>query len=186
MADYDAVFKTMSGGDKAYVRELQAKLRAFENENQRLRGRLETLQQDGHGVAGSPYLKYNPPESVRDPRVVKVSRYLDPKYSAKLRMDDVSRVAAAGAQLEEELGLEVEHRASEAHYEYLEPSTAFRQAEPHYRVEEGIWQRFVQRREMQEAMGGNVGSAMPEPVIFSEEYPNFKEGKYVRDDCRLA
>mmetsp|Transcript_27373 Transcript_27373/g.66007 ORF Transcript_27373/g.66007 Transcript_27373/m.66007 type:complete len:187 (-) Transcript_27373:75-635(-) len=186
MADYDAIFKKMSAGDKAYVRELQAKLRAFEDENQRLRGRLETLQQDGHGVAGSPFLKYNPPETLRDPRVVKVTRYLDPKYSAKLRMEDVGRVAEAGVQIEEELGLEVEYRADEAHFEYLEPTTPFRQAQPHYRVEEDIWQRFVQMRDMTEAMTGNVGDAMPEPLIFSESYPNFKEGKYVRDDCRLA
>lgn len=63
---------------------------------------------------------------------------------------------------------------------------AFVHACPSYQPEEDFWGRRLELRTLEEAMHGDVSKPLPRPVLFPEDYENFREGKYVKDDCPIA
>lgn len=63
---------------------------------------------------------------------------------------------------------------------------AFTEATPNYVRADDVWNRKLDLRTLEEAMRGDVSKPMPRPVLFSKDYANFKEGKYVKDDCPIA
>mmetsp|Transcript_27330 Transcript_27330/g.65888 ORF Transcript_27330/g.65888 Transcript_27330/m.65888 type:complete len:191 (-) Transcript_27330:51-623(-) len=174
-------------GDSAYLRELKAKVAHFEAKNQSLRRELQSLQESGAAIESSPYMKHHMPIPIRDPRVVQVARLMDPKFSRGHQARDIQKMAAHGFRMQEQLGAEVQAaQQQEMVYDYISAAEKFQTVEPHYKREEDVWERRVEIRNLEEAMKGNIGEPMPEPVMFSEDYPNYQEGKYVRDDCWLA
>ncbi|CAJ1396284.1 unnamed protein product [Effrenium voratum] len=62
----------------------------------------------------------------------------------------------------------------------------FYEANPSYSEETDVWGRTLGLRTLQEALHGDVSQPMPRPVMFPEEYQNFKQGRYVRDDCPIS
>lgn len=62
----------------------------------------------------------------------------------------------------------------------------FMEVEPNYRREDDIWERKLALRMLDEAMKGDVSMPMPRPVLFAEDYENYRVGKYVKDDCPIA
>lgn len=69
---------------------------------------------------------------------------------------------------------------------YKKPGVPFIHAVPYYDRADDLWQRRLELRSMDEAMNGDVSQPLPRPVIFDEEFENFKQGKYVKDDCPIA
>lgn len=62
----------------------------------------------------------------------------------------------------------------------------FAEACPSYSIEEDFWGRRLELRTLEEAMHGDVSKPLPRPVLFPEDYENFRQGKYVKDDCPIA
>jgi len=62
----------------------------------------------------------------------------------------------------------------------------FLHAVPMYQRADDLWNRRLELRTMEEAMRGDVSQPLPRPVIFEEDFENFKQGKYVKDDCPIA
>eukprot|EP00435_Cladocopium_sp_Y103_P075814 s29_g65.t1 len=62
----------------------------------------------------------------------------------------------------------------------------FNEVNPAYEADQDIWGRTLGLRTLQEALHGDVSQPMPRPVLFPEEYQNFKQGRYVVDDCPIS
>eukprot|EP00930_Biecheleria_cincta_P097359 TRINITY_DN89082_c0_g1_i1.p1 TRINITY_DN89082_c0_g1~~TRINITY_DN89082_c0_g1_i1.p1 ORF type:complete len:344 (+),score=59.38 TRINITY_DN89082_c0_g1_i1:93-1124(+) len=62
----------------------------------------------------------------------------------------------------------------------------FVEACPSYAPEEDFWGRRLELRTLEEAMHGDVSKPLARPVIFPEDYENYRQGKYVKDDCPIA
>eukprot|EP00747_Dinoflagellata_sp_TGD_P163474 gnl/TRDRNA2_/TRDRNA2_182165_c0_seq1.p1 gnl/TRDRNA2_/TRDRNA2_182165_c0~~gnl/TRDRNA2_/TRDRNA2_182165_c0_seq1.p1 ORF type:complete len:189 (-),score=57.28 gnl/TRDRNA2_/TRDRNA2_182165_c0_seq1:225-791(-) len=98
-----------------------------------------------------------------------------------------------GKRLEEELGNEAkeEQKAVLNGMEAPKPikhvmGVPFLEAQPNYKREDDIWERKLSLRTLDEALRGNVFEPLPRPVIFAEDYENYREGRYVKDDCPVA
>jgi len=63
---------------------------------------------------------------------------------------------------------------------------SFVEATPNYAREDDVWNRRLDLRTLEEAMRGDVSKPMARPVLFAEDYENYQEGKYVKDDCLIA
>jgi len=63
---------------------------------------------------------------------------------------------------------------------------SFVEATPNYAREDDVWNRRLDLRTLQEATRGDVSKPMARPVLFPEDYANYQEGRYVRDDCPIA
>lgn len=68
----------------------------------------------------------------------------------------------------------------------LKPGVTFYQAVPQYKYEDELWQRRLELKTLDEAMAGDITVPMPRPVVHSQDYDNYREGKYVKDDCLIA
>jgi hypothetical protein len=66
------------------------------------------------------------------------------------------------------------------------PGVPFIHAVPYYDRADDLWQRRLELRSLEEAMNGDVSQPLPRPVVFDEDFENFKQGKYVKDDCPIA
>lgn len=66
------------------------------------------------------------------------------------------------------------------------PRVSFVEASPNYVAEDDVWTRRLELRTLEEAMRGDVSRPMPRPVLFAEDYENYHQGKYVKDDCPIA
>jgi len=68
----------------------------------------------------------------------------------------------------------------------LRPGCPFIEVHPEYRREEDIWERKLELRSLDEAMQGDLTKPMPRPVLFAQDFENFQEGRYLKDDCPIA
>jgi len=135
-----------------------------------------------------------------DWRVARLMYCKDPKYNAgldpALAYEVQQKKAVDGDQIEATL-------AAEAHAIWAEKLSAvgrqwpsevkvarggvpFVEAQPSYNPEGDLWGRKLELRTLEEAMHGDVTKPMPRPVLFPEDYHNFKHGKYVKDDCPIS
>lgn len=62
----------------------------------------------------------------------------------------------------------------------------FAEAVPNYCAHDDVWARTLELRTLDEAMRGDVSMPLPRPAIHTEEYQNFQEGRYIKDDCPIA
>jgi len=68
----------------------------------------------------------------------------------------------------------------------LRPGCPFVQVHPGYKRQDDIWERNLELRTLDEAMRGDLTKPMPRPVLFAQDFANFHEGKYLKDDCPIA
>merc|ERR1719265_2443872 len=61
----------------------------------------------------------------------------------------------------------------------VKPGVEFYKAVPQYHYEDDLWQRRLELKSLQDAMEGDIRVSMPRPVVLSQDYDNFREGKYV-------
>jgi len=123
-----------------------------------------------------------------------------PKYNAGLHpgvaAEVVRRKIADGEVIEHQLSLDSynnwskilrpEGREPPPEERVVKPGVPFVEATPFYNQEDDIWHRKLALRTLDEAMRGDVSKPLPRPVLFSEDYENYREGKYVKDDCPIA
>lgn len=130
-----------------------------------------------------------------DPRVVAYSRYMDP---------DIPCPTIDAAAIGRELYAEAEELPGGRAWRQKNPDApapaetrpgdpgsgakpvAFTVARPSYRKQDDVWERTLALRLLDEAVRGDVKNQMPAPAVFAEDYENYREGKYVKDDCWLA
>jgi len=124
----------------------------------------------------------------------------DPKWNIfmdpRIAPDVAQRKLGEGNQLEEQLGREAwdnwtdilaqVDRKPPPEEVIRRPGIPFVESQPMYRREEDIWERELVLRTLEEAMRGDVSKPMPRPVLFPEDYENYREGKYLKDDCLIA
>lgn len=125
----------------------------------------------------------------KDPRY---NRMVDPIMAYEVR----ERKAADSQVLEYELSKEANAQWAQALVpvgmapppleKVHKPGVAFVQAVPNYVREDDVWNRRLELRSLEEAMRGDVSKPMARPVLFAEDYENYHEGKYVKDDCPIA
>jgi hypothetical protein len=128
-----------------------------------------------------PHLIYS-----KDP---KFNEGLDPRFAFEVQQ----RKQTDGRVLEAELASEAEASWQMNHtipfpqaQVWAQPGAAFVEAVPNYRNEEDIWSRRLDLRTLDEAMRGDVSKPMPRPSVYAEDYENYREGKYVKDDCPIS
>jgi len=137
-----------------------------------------------------------------DWRVPRLALCKDPYYNLPMPADpriakEIADIRVAdGDKLEKELALEAWEkwggilapagRIPPPVEVVTRPGAKFVEANPMYRRESDIWERRLELRSLDEAMTGDVTTPMPRPVLFAEDYQNFKEGRYLKDDCPIA
>mmetsp|Transcript_112317 Transcript_112317/g.204180 ORF Transcript_112317/g.204180 Transcript_112317/m.204180 type:complete len:194 (+) Transcript_112317:119-700(+) len=135
-----------------------------------------------------------------DWRVPRVVYCKDPKYNVRLdpriaaQAQELKRVD--GDKLQDELSIEAWenwrkelepcNRSPPPLETYIKPGHKFMHVNPAYRREDDVWERRLELRTLDEAMRGDVTKPMPRPVLFAGDYENFKEGRYLKDDCPIA
>jgi len=130
----------------------------------------------------------------RVPRLIyskdpKFNEGLDPRFAFEVQQ----RKMTDGQVLEAQLAREAEEHWRRQHsvpfpeaQVFAKQGVAFVEAVPHFRSEEDIWSRRLELRTLDEAVRGDVSQPMPRPAIFAEDYENFRQGRYVRDNCPIA
>lgn len=135
-----------------------------------------------------------------DWRVPRVVYCKDPKFNArldpKIAAEAQAMKKADGDTLQDQLSVEAWekwrqelepcNRSPPPLETYIKPSTKFTHVNPAYRREDDVWERRLELRTLDEAMRGDVTKPMPRPVLFAGDYENFKEGRYLKDDCPIA
>lgn len=130
----------------------------------------------------------------RVPRLIyakdpKYNQGLDPRFAFEVQQ----RKLTEGQVLEATMSQEAEAhwaRTQEVPFEQavvtVKKAIPFVEAVPQYKAEEDIWSRKLELRTLDEAMTGDVSKPLPRPAIFGEDYQNYRQGKYVKDDCPIA
>lgn len=130
----------------------------------------------------------------RVPRLIyskdpKFNEGLDPRFAFEVQQ----RKMTDGQVLEAQLAREAEENWRLQHsvpfpeaQVFPKQGVAFVEAVPNFRNEEDIWSRRLELRTLDEAMRGDVSQPMPRPAIFAEDYENFRQGRYVKDNCPIA
>eukprot|EP00933_Yihiella_yeosuensis_P036364 TRINITY_DN30122_c0_g2_i1.p1 TRINITY_DN30122_c0_g2~~TRINITY_DN30122_c0_g2_i1.p1 ORF type:complete len:334 (-),score=75.25 TRINITY_DN30122_c0_g2_i1:159-1160(-) len=135
-----------------------------------------------------------------DWRVAKLMYCKDPKYNMgmdpSMAYEVQQKKAREGAELERQLGQEAtawwtESMQGTGQRPPLEETVVrdglpFVEVAPTYQAGADLWSRRLDLRTLEEAMNGDLSRPLPRPVLFPEDYDNFKEGKYVKDDCLIA
>jgi len=135
-----------------------------------------------------------------DWRVPRLMQCMDPKYLVGVdpaQAEELRRRKLRDGQvLEQQLGREATENWAKAlqvvgekppPLEYVRPRpTAFIEAQPSYSAVDDVWCRTLELRTLDEALRGDVSKPLPRPAVHNEEYTNFREGRYVRDDCPIA
>mmetsp|Transcript_70981 Transcript_70981/g.154243 ORF Transcript_70981/g.154243 Transcript_70981/m.154243 type:complete len:222 (+) Transcript_70981:118-783(+) len=135
-----------------------------------------------------------------DWRVPQLQYRKDPKFNAGVHpafaFEFQERKIMEGRMLEDQLAREafakssMEMSASGSHPPpqeiIIKGGTPFMHAVPYYQRDDDVWQRRMHLRSMDEAMRGDVSKPLPRPVLFAEDFSNFRSGKYVKDDCPIA
>jgi hypothetical protein len=122
----------------------------------------------------------------------KYNREMDPRFA----METLQKKTADGQILEHQLGVEATAKWAEALQDagmqppplekVMKKPVPFVEVVPSYTPEADVWNRQLELRTLDEAMRGDVSKPMPRPVLFAEDYENYREGKYVKDDCPIA
>jgi len=114
---------------------------------------------------------------------------LDPRFAFEVQQ----RKLTEGQVLEATLSREAQEHWARTQEVPIEQAVVdvrrtipFVEAVPHYKAEEDIWSRKLELRTLDEAMSGDVSKPLPRPAIFGEDYQNYRQGKYVKDDCPIA
>lgn len=142
-----------------------------------------------------------------DWRVARMMYCLDPKYNAVLdpaiAFEIQQKKAEDGQAIQKELSSEaivawerkmrhagltlpVQERVVVSARGGGPQGLPFNEVNPSYEADQDIWGRTLGLRTLQEALHGDVSQPMPRPVLFPEEYQNFKQGRYVVDDCPIS
>eukprot|EP00746_Dinoflagellata_sp_MGD_P000588 gnl/MRDRNA2_/MRDRNA2_101055_c0_seq1.p1 gnl/MRDRNA2_/MRDRNA2_101055_c0~~gnl/MRDRNA2_/MRDRNA2_101055_c0_seq1.p1 ORF type:complete len:206 (-),score=59.18 gnl/MRDRNA2_/MRDRNA2_101055_c0_seq1:77-694(-) len=132
-----------------------------------------------------------------DWRVPQVAFCKDPKWDSRLPIELNEQRYEEGDKLEADLAalalersrIELEPLGKEPPPEetILAPGAPYLNVHPNYKKEEDVWERKLSLRTLDEAMRGeDLSKAMPRPVVFAEDYENYREGRYVKDDCPVA
>ncbi|OLQ14357.1 hypothetical protein AK812_SmicGene1517 [Symbiodinium microadriaticum] len=135
-----------------------------------------------------------------DWRVPRLMYCLDPKYNTALdpaiAFEVQQKKSEDGQMLQKQLSSEVTAQWAEKMREIglslpvqervVRGGVPFAEASPSYHASEDVWGRTLELRTIDEALHGDVSKPLPRPVLFPEEYQNFKQGKYVRDDCPIT
>jgi len=135
-----------------------------------------------------------------DWRVPRLMYCKDPKYNHGVPSavaQDVMRRKMADAQvLEQQLASEAytNWETALAQVDKAPPplevvrqrQVSFMEATPNYSTEDDVWARTLELRTLEEAMRGDVSKPLPRPAVHLEEMQNFREGKYLKDDCPIA
>lgn len=142
-----------------------------------------------------------------DWRVARLMYCLDPKYNAVLdpaiAFEIQQKKAEDGQAIQKELSSEaiiawegkmraaglmlpVQERVVVSARGGGPQGLPFNEVNPSYTADQDVWGRTLGLRSLQEALHGDVSQPMPRPVLFPEEYQNFKQGKYVQDDCPIS
>jgi len=134
-----------------------------------------------------------------DWRVPRLMYCKDPKHngSAEAHAFEVEQRKMADSQvLEEQLAQDATDKWAKAlavvgerpppEERTVERRIPFVEARPNYNAEDDVWSRTLELRTLDEAMRGDVSKPLPRPAVHTEEYQNFHEGKYVKDDCPIA
>lgn len=135
-----------------------------------------------------------------DWRVPRVNYCLDSKYNDELPVNLRKAVGQAkakdGAILEHHLGADAIRKWKEEHPHpdtpmppmetVIKPGSPFLAVHPGYRRWDDMWEREFTLRNLGEAMKGDLNTPMPRPVLFGEDYQNFHQGKYLKDECPIA
>lgn len=135
-----------------------------------------------------------------DWRVPRLMRCKDPKYNGGAdgaqAVEVQQRKVVDSQVLEEQLANDATERWTKALQvvgerpppteRTIERRIPFVEARPNYVAEDDVWSRTLELRTLDEAMRGDVSKPLPRPAVHTEEYQNFHEGKYVKDDCPIA
>jgi hypothetical protein len=139
-----------------------------------------------------------------DWRVPRVNYCLDSKYNdelpANLRKEVGEAKTKDGTILQQKLGEDAIRKWKETHpgtKDYpetpmppmetvIKPGAPFIAVHPGYRRWDDMWERELTLRNLGEAMKGDLNQPMPRPVLFGEDYQNFHQGKYLKDECPIA
>lgn len=139
-----------------------------------------------------------------DWRIPRLMACKDPKYNAMVPPEIAHIVSMRkqedGAMLENQLAYEAYERWAnkledcnqipppmEVFYRDNNTRAPFNEAHPSYDPSEDDHHRKkVELRPMDQAMQGDVSQPMPAPQLFDEDNDNYREGKYVKDDCPIA
>jgi hypothetical protein len=136
---------------------------------------------------------FHQPVQGYDPRVAAYAAWMDPLLPAPATVTYEGRALDFKAT-EESIMAEaekIEQMRKEKGQEKLQcvfakNGYAFEECHPGYRKEDDVWERTLNLRQLDEAVRGDVSQAMPAPVVFAEDYDNYREGKYIKDDCWIA
>lgn len=163
---------------------------------------LDTLTQGGYGshvkAVFSDTKKANLDEV--DWRVPKLMFCKDPRFNEGVdpafAFEVQQRKAADGEVLERQLAAEAladcERRMATAgrrppmEERVVKPGVPFVQAVPAYQREDDVWSRKLELRTVGEALRGDVTKPMPRPALFEEDYENYREGRFIKDDCPIT
>jgi len=170
-----------SGVDTAWLKEQISKAQ----------GQRATVKEDLRSVGAD----YDYDEI--DWRVPQVAFCKDPKWNSRLPIEINEQRFEEGEKIEDELAklafensrVELKPLGKEPPPEekILAPGSQFLNVHPNYKKEEDVWERKLSLRTLDEAMRGeDLSKAMPRPVVFAEDYENYREGRYVKDDCPIA
>jgi len=135
-----------------------------------------------------------------DWRVPRLMYCLDPKYNTALdpaiAFEVQQKKSEDGQMLQRDLSSEaIQHWAQRlkdvdltlpVQERVVRGGVPFSEANPSYDSAEDVWGRTLGLRTLDEALHGDVSQPLPRPVLFPEDYQNFKQGKYVRDDCPIS
>jgi len=170
-----------------------------------VKGGIPTLFSNGAAQQGLQTIDWRVPKLMqcRDP---KYNAGLDPRFAYEIQ----TRKMHDGRVLEDQLSMEAYMKVkkeleeskpppeaeaqleTQASYEpppverVMKKGVPFAEAIPYYQREDDVWQRKLELRSMDEAMRGDVSLPMARPCIFNEDFENYREGKYVKDDCPIA
>ena len=136
----------------------------------------ETAARPPVGIQPPAWARPNPREVPVDPRVVAYCEYMDPMQANPA--DDIRKYEEHVMTVANSIDARKETFARKPH--------KFLEVHPCYRKEDDVWERTLNLRILDEAVRGDVSQPMPAPVVFAEDYDNYREGKYVKDDCWIA
>mmetsp|Transcript_732 Transcript_732/g.2116 ORF Transcript_732/g.2116 Transcript_732/m.2116 type:complete len:230 (-) Transcript_732:41-730(-) len=130
----------------------------------------------------------------RVPRLIyakdpKFNQGIDPRFAFEVQQ----RKATEGKVLEANLSAEAEMKWAREHevpfdqaIVTMRNSVPFVEAVPNFKAEDDVWSRKLELRTLGEALDGDVTKPLPRPAVFGEDYQNYRQGKYVKDDCPIA
>ena len=162
--------------------QLQQHVADYERRNKELNDQLrEQYEAFAKARAAPPPLTPSwaapsPNQPVPDPRVVAYCEWMDPMQPSP----------AIDIRSTEQAVLDEANKIDERETVIMKKQLKFSEVHPCYRKEDDVWERTLNLRILDEAVRGDVAQPMPAPVVFAEDYDNYKEGKYVKDDCWIA